>query len=590
MDGNLVSLNELLVGDHLFNIPVYQRGYTWETKHCKDLWEDLYYLDASKRHFIGTVLLKDSGETVATGFKTFKRLDVIDGQQRLTTILILLRQIISQAKAGDDEELRKEVPVLEENYLKYRDHYKLNLLGSDGEFFEDFVIGEKEHLRDDTQTPSQARLVAAKDFFKGKLEEERKKLQPAEFAEFLIKLKRKVDALQLIRYLVNLDADAIRIFETVNDRGRPLSNLEKTKSFLMHISYLGLQDDSDAIEGHLGKLNSYFSHIYRYFEDVSGTKTLGRLSEDDVQRYHFINYVAHDRRQWSTDKLKTRIRDMPIQEENVGVKYALDYANDLKQAFFAVKNIVDTHEKEEELGALLDKVFTVGRLGNLYPLLIALWLKFRENQPEMSKILNLIESFTFRVYTVGGYRSNTAENWLNCMAHNVHQEEWDSDKLIGELERINRYYKDDHWFDRDLHLEDFYNRINSSDIKYLLSEYEIHLRENSGEPLPPSQKDILSNNFQVEHIWAADPSRLDLKGDMVEWHGQNKHKLGNLTLASQSWNASMGNNPFEEKCLKYKDSSLRVQRELANLGEWNPDTIKEREDRIVEFALKRWSV
>ncbi len=590
MNGTLVSLNELVVGDRLFDIPVYQRGYAWEDRNFQDLWEDLYYLDASKKHYFGTVLLKkssDPGTDTSESFDEIKGYDIIDGQQRLTTILILLREIISQLKA-----VGKEVSRIEENYFKDRGYYKLNPPDEDGKFFKGFIIGEEEHLRENTETPSQARLVAAKDFFRGKIEEERKNLQPDEFVKFLAEFKRKIDDLQIIQYLVDSDADAIRIFETVNDRGKSLSNLEKTKSFLMHISYLGLPDDSHSIEEQLGELNTYFSRIYGYFENVSGTKAMGWLSEDDIQRYHFVNYVSHDRRLVAVDELKSRIRGKFRQDKSECVKYTLNYAKDLEQAFFAVKDIAATHEnkKENKLGSLLDKIFKVDRLGNISPLLIASWLKFREHPSGISEILKLLEAFTFRVYAVGGWRSDSAVGQFYGMAHNVHNGVWDCGTLTNELKNINRRYRSDEEFQGQLQSEDLYRRLSGRDIKYLLSEYEIHLIENSRECLTLSQDEILSPGYQVEHIWPQDPSKLDLQEDMAEWHSQNVDRLGNLTLTSQSWNTSMSNKPFNEKRLKYKDSSLRVQRELAALSEWNPDAIKEREDRIVEFALKRWSI
>ncbi len=92
MEGNLVSLSGVLIGNQIFDIPVFQRSYAWESKNLVDLWEDIYYMDSSKKHYFGTVLLKDSGKTAQAGVTTtLKRFDVIDGQQRLTTVLILLR-------------------------------------------------------------------------------------------------------------------------------------------------------------------------------------------------------------------------------------------------------------------------------------------------------------------------------------------------------------------------------------------------------------------------------------------------------------------------------------------------------------------
>ena len=248
MDGTLISLSGLLVGNQVFDIPVYQRNYAWERKHLEDLWEDLYFLDPSKKHYFGTVLLKDSGKIAQTTLTRLKRFDIIDGQQRLTTILILLREVISQLKVISDGDLKGEVDALEKNYLKDGGHYKLNPLGTDGEFFHHVVIDDNEFLEDDSETPSQRRLAYAKTFFRERLIEEKER-QSSEYQAFLVQLKQKVDDLQLIQYQVTSDADAIRIFETVNDRGRPLSNLEKTKSFLMHTSYLGMEDEDAVAEG-----------------------------------------------------------------------------------------------------------------------------------------------------------------------------------------------------------------------------------------------------------------------------------------------------------------------------------------------------
>lgn len=589
MNGSLISLNELLIGDKLFEIPVYQRSYAWEEENLKDFWEDLYYLDTSKQHYFGTVLLKDSGKTTQTGFRTFKKFDVIDGQQRLTTALILLREITLQIKAvNDDESYQKDVADLEETYLKHGVHYKLNPLGEDGEFFHNFVIDNNEHLKHETQTRSQGHLVAAKSFFRDRLDKQKKE-EPSKFEDFLRGLKYKIDGLQLMQYIVNSDADAIRIFETANDRGRPLNNLEKTKSFLMHTSYLGTNENDGAVESKLKELNQRFFQIYRYSEDVSENEHIKQFGPDDIQRYHFINYISENSSDYM-DELKNCIRNMLRENADECVEYALAYAEDLEQTFHAVKNIAASHEKEDELGKLLGKIFMIGRLANIFPLLIASWLRFGEQIARMAKILTLFEAFTFRVYAVGRYRSDTAIGRLNGMAHKVHKNRLDYDALIDELKKINNDYRDDHRFADDLRSKYFFHRWGH-DIKYLLSEYEIYLRDESREPLTLPQKEVLSSEYQVEHIWAQNPSdEPEYDDDTRLLHEQNVHRLGNLTITSKSWNSSMGNKPFEEKKLKYVDSSLRVQRELVGWDEWNNATICEREKAIVEFALQRWSV
>ena len=597
MNGSLVNLNEMLLGDKIYDIPVYQRSYAWEQNNLEDLWEDLYYLDTSKNHYFGTVLIKDSGNTAQAALTTLKRFDVIDGQQRLTTILILLREIISQLREISGEDLKGDVTDLEKNYLRNGEHYKLNPLGDDYDFFHHVVIDGNEFLKSDTNTHSQRRLAQAKEFFREQLIKERKR-QPSDYLEFLVQLKQKIDGLQLIQYQVESDADAIRIFETTNDRGRPLSSLEKTKSFLMHASYLGMEDPY-SVAGRLQELNGHFSGIYRHFEDVSDTRHIEWLRADDIQRYHFINYISSgDASNRPLDSLKDRVREMLREDPGGCVQYALDYTRDLEHAFFAVKDFAEHYENDTK-GSSLGKLFMLERMGNIFPLLMASWLRFGDHEKRMQKILELLETFIVRVYLVGGYRSHTGASSLNRLARRVHQGSKSYGDLVWELQNnFILYYQDDSSFESSLRWEGFYNYLTSRNIKYLLSEFEIELANTRGDVavLPQTQENFLSSDYEVEHIWAQSPAGGLAESEVPE-HQRDVHKLGNLTIALKSWNKQYGNKSFAEKrhssdpCRpSYANSSLWVQKELAEQTEWNSDTIKAREDRIAKFALQRWNI
>ena len=592
MDGSLVSLGGLLTDNQIYDIPVYQRGYAWEEKNLEDLWEDIYYLEPSKKHYFGTVLLKDSGKVAETEYTVLKRFDVIDGQQRLTTVLILLREIISNLEKGGGDDPDGEMASLR-NYLRRGPHYKLNLPGIDGDFFNSVIIDGNQ---DDTRTRAQRLLADAKAFFRERLVQEQER-QPDDFKRFLVGLKKKIDDLQLIQYQVNSDADAIRIFETVNDRGRPLSVLEKTKSFLMHASYLCIEGE-DAIAVRLQELNDHFSRIYRHFEQARGTRHLDRLrlTEDDVHRYHYIIYVSP----WSSssrplDSLKDRVRNMLRECTDESEEYTIKYARDLERAFLAVKKITDNYKTDTE-GGMLSKIFMLERMGNFFPLLIACWLKFGSEKERLGQILRLLEAIIVRVYLVGGYRSNTAASTLGSMAHRVHTERLDYGKLISELKGMIRYYQDDDAFEQSLRRQGFYRGLGSRSIKYLLTQYEIHLRKKGDVPLALStQEDILTSDYEVEHVWAQNPAQ-GLSEIEETQHKESVHKLGNLTIASKAWNISMGNKPFEDKKIQpddrpsYSNSSLQVQKTLAEETMWDTGTISEREDRIVKFALERWTI
>ena len=300
-------------------------------------------------------------------------------------------------------------------------------------------------------------------------------------------------------------------------------------------------------------------------------------------------------------EMKNLIRNKLRQqsETDESAQYALDYAQDLAQAFLAVKDIVAMLDKgnDEQSSRTMHKIFLIGRLGNIFPLLITSWIRFGKQPREMREILRLLEAFTFRAYAIVGRRSDTGVTRLNNLAHRVHRNGLGFAGLVTELKSFNHDYGSNYWLQTNLRSEDFYHNPRR-DIKYLLSEYEIHLREEAKEKLTLAQEDILSPEYQVEHIWAQDTSKLDLTPVMKLKHEQNVHRLGNLTLASRSWNASMGNKPFKEKSdgdspgtsPSYQNSVLRVQQDLALYNKWDDEAIRKREDEIVTFALQRWKV
>ena len=211
-------------------------------------------------------------------------------------------------------------------------------------------------------------------------------------------------------------------------------------------------------------------------------------------------------------------------------------------------------------------------------------------------ILKLLETFIVRVYLVSGYRSHTGASTLYGMAHRVHRKRLDYQSLIDELKGMNQHYQNDEQFKRSLGWDDLYERLSSRTIRYLLSEYEIRLRKKVDVPLAvATQEKSLSSDYEVEHIWAQHPS-YKMGAEEAAEHRQNVHRLGNLTIASQSWNKSMGNRTFQEKrwqpgdAPSYSNSNLLVQKELSDLPSWDVGAINEREADIVTFALQRWAV
>ena len=150
-------------------------------------------------------------------------------------------------------------------------------------------------------------------------------------------------------------------------------------------------------------------------------------------------------------------------------------------------------------------------------------------------------------------------------------------------------YVTDDRFRRELSGTHCYGNLGTKTIKYLLAQYEHKLRTKAGERITLPLAEILSSEFETEHILPQRPAG-GLDEEAMAAHEEIVHRLGNLTIASKKWNQSMGNRPFQHKKKTYDRSILRVQRDLATYAQWNESTIQERGDEIIDFALQRWQI
>jgi uncharacterized protein with ParB-like and HNH nuclease domain len=593
IDKGMSSFSNLIARDAIFRIPTYQRHYSWERKHLEDLWSDLFYLNPEKRHYFGTILLRDVKQRKKMGLREFEIYEIIDGQQRTVTATILLKAILSRFEGLGDVKLKEYAKREKERYLKFEDIYKLELLGDDERFFREHIIDEKAYP-DEIVTLSQKRLKEAMSFFQNQV-------GGISDPGVLEGIKLKIDSMEILAYPVEEESEASRIFTVVNDRGKPLTNLEKTKSFLMYLMYLASKEDS--VETNLRKINERFSRIFRCIVNLEERS----LSEEDAQRYHFVTYenageitkayqrglILRDTREKASanymEILKQEFTRLYRDNREKYVEESLRYVEDLEVAFFALRELI-TYKEDDEIGNLLNKIFHLGRVGNFHPMLMASWARYKNDQESLRKILRVIETFIFRAYAICKTRPYAGRSKLYDLAYKVPTQSFGSNDLVKELTKVVNDYAGDDYFAGFLSYKDFYQVISSRDIKYLLFEYETSLRNVKREPLDIQLSQILSETYEVEHIWPFDTSKLGLTEQEIKDHALCKHMLGNLTLASQSWNSSMGNKPFVEKKEAYKDSSLRVQRELTSYEKWGKDQIEQRGTNLLKFASEQWKI
>lgn len=583
METRTVHLNSLFK-DGLFDIPSYQRSFSWKEPQLQDLFEDLLYLPDTSSHFFGNIILDKQTEEFRTDRgRRFEKFDVVDGQQRLTSAIIFLH-VAAQFDENVSTTLAKDnllFPVEERPRLIPQDQ--------DEEYFRDCLLGTAEI---DTETPSQVRLKKAAEFF----EHEFENLDDDRMVSKLTEKLRYECRINVVE--IEDNSEAASIFESLNDRGRPLSTLDKTKSFLMYM------DDRSSNEGRLEeRIKQRFGSIYReLFVLTTGHERVDEFDEDSFLRFHWGIYDGYDPDEYfqGFDTLKRRLREDYRAGELEAVQREIDqYVQDLRESASAFAAIFEPQDRPETVRPALVRLLELGRMANVLPVLMASYLKFGDDDPHaFAKIIEACETLVFRMYAIDNRRSDTGRGRLVRLANEIHTDpSLEAEEIVVNLDSITDSYTSDDRFERNLRDPQFYDSTTSRDIKYLLFRYGQQIEAEIGEEVLKNLPHILSNEFQVEHILAQHLPKEAIPDDLSEDFEEHVHRLGNLTIASRYWNSSYGNLPFEEKKhatgnreKDYESSTLRVQRELADFDTFSKSEVTEREDTLVDFALQEWAI
>lgn len=215
------------VEDEQYAIPIYQRAYSWEEKQWNEFLEDLQEAtNGENRYFFGNVLLEKSNNEVS---------DIIDGQQRVTTIIIFARALCNELQNRAKTETLKSnmsnkefIQYIQEDYLINRNKPKLEAVEYDRDYFRDFII-KGDSAKHEPQTPSQERIKKAKEFFEKKLKDTKN------FStDNLLAIFEAMEKAELIQITFKEKKDSVLMFELQNNRGKDLTNMEKLKSYLAY--------------------------------------------------------------------------------------------------------------------------------------------------------------------------------------------------------------------------------------------------------------------------------------------------------------------------------------------------------------------
>lgn len=574
MQNGQKTISELFDGRKIFSIPKYQRAYAWEEQQLKDFVEDIENQNPTRNYFFGTILLQEQGK-----HDRFEMIDIVDGQQRITTLVMFMKLLLEQSKGLDND-----ITVQEDTYIRYHKRYKLCILDIDDDFFKSYILQDNQFNDSQVHTPSQRRLLKAKDFLGQWLKTRTDKVK--DFID-------KIENMRVLTYSVENDAEATLIFETTNDRGKSLTSLEKTKSFLMHKTYITSENSKDDLE----TLQSRFSEIYRNYEEIES-----RVDEDAILQYHFIAYEEwwnKSHYQHPVPRIKQKLNKFINAEDKAeACRFINRCSRELKESFETMRTLFQSQEPY-----LLD-IFALSRQATFYPLLIKThkWDN-SDGKHNFKRIAQLVEIICFRS-SIGRYRADKGREQLYGLAKNFNG---DFDQLIGNLQNFIENNCGNSDFHRSLLDPDFHDKVNLKDQQYLFWKYENYLRSTEQPIFPEMSYSEFSNidsrqKFSIEHIIPQNPAENTIVVDEsirpgIDWNFVFSflHSIGNLTIDPLSANASKSNQDFEYKDQRYfSKAPLKTQNELSRFlnpetGKWDDTSISKRVDKIVKkFALEHW--
>lgn len=586
MDNGKLRIDNIFNGKTFFSIPDYQRSYAWEEKQLRDFFEDYMNNYNSQEYYYGTILLqmtkKDKKEFC----------DIVDGQQRFTTLIIFMKCLISRLSSME----YGETAMLYKHFIKNGDLCILKLQADDNDFFSTVILDDKK--ASETKTPAQKRLLYAKAFFEDKI----KCCSDEQIEELL----DRVCSTNVLIYLIQDSIEAAMIFETTNDRGKSLTNLEKTKSFLMYKASLCL-DEPEQI---LGKIQSRFSEVYRDFESMISLN-IG-VDENSVLQY---NYIAYEK--WKTDssiKEYTRYmeyfkntveelaRNSNAAEEDKPLlsDYIENYTYNVQQSFSAYKSMYEGRYPE-----FMD-IIALDRTASFMPLLIKCYRYDETNDKSKFRIIcRLCEIFSFRVYVIFDKMANKLQSkWYSLARDFDGNFKNASDEIIAMIKDV----ESDDAFIQALTAPDFCTKYSSPEKNYFYWKYENYLRRTEQPVAAPMthedlrQKENKKLVMTIEHIVAqsnsgekskviTDALKIDV-GSVEVFDEQYLNSIGNLTLDPQSANSSKGKKDVDEKNSKYfAKAPYKCQNELEEFmidDVWTLESIKKRKAKLLTFAKELW--
>lgn len=640
MDNQLLTLSKIFT-ERLFRIPDYQRGYAWTEKQLKDFWNDIQQLEPNHNHYTGVLTLESVSDEVYRHWdddfwiieaKSYQPYFVVDGQQRLTTAIILIQAILERVENGEKLNFTDRIDIQRKFIFDSKDDgiSRSYVFGYERdnpsyEFLKTKIFCERSSTAPAQETVYTQNLAHAKQFFADRL---------ATLSRTDIEALYKKATQQLLFniFTITEDVDVCIAFETMNNRGKPLSYLELLKNRLIYLSIKFEAPDYECKKLR-GAINDCWKAIYH---------NLGRNKEQplDDDRFLLTHYTIY----FGKSIVEETATDEPLSYRRRRL-YRTDYVGDLLENRFIPRNVIS--DAPEETRVTLSDVYKyVSSLQEAVEIWFKMWNPFESDfspsvmlwldkinrlnmpffqhlllvflQSEQSEsnrlaFLQAIERQLF-IKTLISHRYNGIDLPLHFeffgndsvqLAIDLRSGKFNAEKVIKSITDSTTALLRRKNFAPDIiarfRSDGFYQWTG---IRYFLFEYNLDLQRKAKTDRPkifwPEFSESKKDYMTVEHIFPRQARHGYWTSRFSKFSPKQKaalrDSLGNLLPLSKPKNSSLSNKPFPDKVDGKQEPVIGyrfgcyAENEVAKEKEWTSGAILKRGLRMLSFMERRWDL
>jgi len=615
---DLQSLNSIYK-ERILRIPDYQRGYAWLQHQLEDFWDDLIQLESDRVHYTGVITLEPVSENIWSKWENdqwiiedvdYKPFYVVDGQQRLTTAMLLLQAIVEAvpddallASQSKENILKKFILFKADDGIRESYIFGYEKDNPSDEFLKTRIFGMHSHSNQQQETLYTRNLMNAKNYFKDKL-------SSLSLDDISLLYKKLTQKLKFNLYEINDEIDVFVTFETMNNRGKPLSSLELLKNRLIYLSTLF--KDNSGKEKLRANINDAWKTMYEYL----GKNSEVPLSDNLFLRNHWTMYFKYTRVKGDDyikflldNKFNARNITHPLSDENrLEIEEISEYVKSLQQSivyWFYIHNPYhsQSHVLTESQKLGLDRLDRLS-FRSFKPLILSAFVSNQEPEKTTS-LLEAAERYNFTLFNLSQRRANTGDTEFFSMSRDLLTGVRKIDSVIESINSwIERYYDADKFL---AHIEEKYELdrdgfFHWDGVRYFLYEYEQWLKEKGKQATNKLSWDVLKttkkDHVTIEHIFPQQPDDTYWKERFGYLNAEQQryltHSLGNLLPLSRSKNSSLQNDSFPKKVnndngVGYYNGSVS-ENEVAQNKDWTPVEILKHGLALLKFMEQRWNI